>query len=94
MALQARLTITGRVQGVGYRDWALATGRGLGVSGWVRNRSDGSVEAVVQGAQAAVAAIIECAQRGPRASEVSAVTVSAAEGVENFHGRFDARRTA
>ena len=37
MALQARLAITGRVQGVGYRDWAVATGQRLGLSGWVRN---------------------------------------------------------
>ena len=39
MALQARLAITGRVQGVGYRDWAVATGQRLGLSGWVRNRT-------------------------------------------------------
>ena len=44
MPLQARLTIVGRVQGVGYRDWAIATGRRLGLTGWVRNRRDGAVE--------------------------------------------------
>ena len=49
MALQARLTITGRVQGVGYRDWAIETGRRLGLTGWVRNRMDDSVEALLQG---------------------------------------------
>lgn len=88
------LSIHGLVQGVGFRRYMVYKAQQLDIGGWVRNRGDGSVEAVVQGAQAAVAAIIECAQRGPRASEVSAVTVSAAEGVENFHGRFDARRTA
>ena len=49
MALQARLTISGRVQGVGYRDWALTTGLRLGLTGWVRNRTDGSVEALIVG---------------------------------------------
>ncbi len=49
MALQARLTITGRVQGVGYRDWAMATGQRLGLAGWVRNRRDGAVEALIVG---------------------------------------------
>ena len=42
MALQARLTITGRVQGVGYRDWTITTAHRLGLTGWVRNRVDGT----------------------------------------------------
>ena len=45
----ARLRITGRVQGVGYRVWALRMASRLGLRGWVRNRSDGSVEALVIG---------------------------------------------
>ena len=49
MALQARLSITGRVQGVGYRDWLVETAQRLRLSGWVRNRLDGSVEAVIVG---------------------------------------------
>lgn len=75
MALQARLVITGRVQGVGYRDWALATGRRLGVSGWVRNRSDGTVEALLVGEEEAVGAMIEACRRGPSLARVDAIDV-------------------
>lgn len=75
MTLQARLAITGRVQGVGYRDWALATGRRLGVAGWVRNRSDGSVEALVVGEEAAVGAMIEACRQGPSLARVDAIDV-------------------
>jgi len=75
MPLQARLTITGRVQGVGYRDWALTTGRRLGLSGWVRNRSDGSVEALFVGEETAVGTMIEACRRGPPMARVDAVDV-------------------
>ena len=75
MALQARLTITGRVQGVRYRDWAITTGRRLGLAGWVRNRTDGSVEALVVGDDNAVGAMIEACRHGPPAARVDAVDV-------------------
>jgi acylphosphatase len=88
------LLIQGLVQGVGFRQYMVFKAQQLGISGWVRNRSDGSVEAVVQGTEDTVAAIIECAQRGPRASQVSGVTVCEVEGNENFGGRFDPRRDA
>ena len=65
MPLQARLTITGRVQGVGYRHWAMTTGRRLGITGWVRNRTDGSVEALIVGDDAAIGAMIDACRRGP-----------------------------
>ena len=75
MALQARLTITGRVQGVGYRDWAITTGRSLGLAGWVRNRIDGSVEALVVGEDKAVGAMIDACRHGPPVARVDAVDV-------------------
>lgn len=75
MALQARLIITGRVQGVGYRDWAVTTGQRLGLSGWVRNRRDGSVEALIAGDETAVGTMIEACRRGPGMARVDAVDV-------------------
>jgi acylphosphatase len=75
MALQVRLGITGRVQGVGYRDWAMATAQRLGLKGWVRNRVDGSVEALVVGDDDAVGKMIEACRRGPTLAKVDAVDV-------------------
>jgi len=68
-----RLTITGRVQGVGYRDAMRREAAALGVRGWVRNRRDGSVEALLQGDEAALEALVAWARRGPRGAHVSAV---------------------
>ena len=75
----ARLRITGRVQGVGYRAWAIGAADRLGLRGWVRNRADGSVEALVIGGDDAVAAMIEACHDGPFAARVSEVKVSEAE---------------
>ena len=75
MALQARLTITGRVQGVGYRDWALTTGQRLGLTGWVRNRNDGAVEALLVGEEAAVGEMIVACRRGPPLARVDGIDV-------------------
>lgn len=74
------LTIRGRVQGVYYRDSMRQRARQLNVKGWVRNGSDGSVEAMVYGTPDAVAAIIEWAKDGPAAASVSEVRVQEAEG--------------
>lgn len=84
------LVVRGRVQGVGYRNYIQYKAGLLNVKGWVRNRLDGSVEAVVHGSPEAVAEIIDCAKRGPRAAEVTAVTVSDAEG---RHEQFVVRPT-
>ena len=70
-----RLRITGRVQGVGYRFWMTRTAASLGLRGWVRNRTDGSVEALVTGAPKAVTAFIEASRKGPFGAQVSDVTV-------------------
>ena len=75
----ARLRIIGRVQGVGYRAWAIETAARLGLRGWVRNRRDGSVEALVIGDEDAVAAMIEACREGPFAARVSEVLVSDAD---------------
>ena len=85
------LEIRGRVQGVGYRYAMLQEAVRLGVSGWVRNRRDGSVEAVVHGEPAAVAALRAWAERGPPEAGVAAVAASPAQG--SFE-RFELRPTA
>jgi acylphosphatase len=75
----ARLRITGRVQGVGYRAWALQVASRLGLRGWVRNRTDGSVEALVIGEDDAVARMIEACREGPFGARVVDVAISDAE---------------
>ena len=67
------LMIHGRVQGVWYRAWTVETARGLGLTGWVRNRTDGSVEAVIEGEDAAVAQFMALAQGGPPAADVARI---------------------
>jgi acylphosphatase len=74
-----RLAITGRVQGVGYRDWVVRTARNLGLRGWVRNRTDGSVEALIAGEEAAVSTMIEACRRGPASARVDNVDVQPAD---------------
>jgi acylphosphatase len=71
-----RLRITGQVQGIGYRFWMTRTAASLGLGGWVRNRTDGSVEALVTGPPEAVAAIVEVSRKGPRGAHVVAVVVT------------------
>jgi len=71
----ARLRISGRVQGVGYRDWMIDTAVSLGLDGWVRNRRDGSVEAVAAGLGEVVEDLVTAAWSGPPAARVGAVDV-------------------
>ncbi len=74
------LWIEGVVQGVGFRYFMQRRARTIGIRGWVRNRKDGSVEALVQGSPDAIAAIIAQAKQGPRAARVADVKVSDADG--------------
>ena len=74
-----RLQISGRVQGVGFRYSMRDEATRRGVRGWVRNRRDGSVEALAQGEPAAVEALVDWARRGPPGARVTEVRASAAE---------------
>ena len=74
------LRIRGRVQGVGYRYALRAAAQANGISGWVRNCRDGTVEAVVQGDSQAVDMLLAWANRGPPAARVVGVDAQPAQG--------------
>ncbi len=74
-----RVVLQGRVQGVGYRDWMARTARSLGVAGWVRNRPDGTVEALVAGEAAVVEELLRRCRAGPPGARVDAVRESLAD---------------
>jgi len=76
MIVRKRLRITGRVQGVAFRASTVAAARNLGLSGWVANRADGSVEAVAEGDDTAVAALVRWCYHGPPAARVDRVEVT------------------
>lgn len=68
-----RLVVRGQVQGVGFRAWAVRAARGLGLSGWVRNRRDGSVEILAAGAPDLLEKFVAACRRGPPLAEVTAI---------------------
>jgi acylphosphatase len=68
-----RVVVGGRVQGVGYRAWTEVSALERGIEGWVRNRRDGSVEALFAGPDDIVAAMIEACRRGPPGARVESV---------------------
>ena len=90
--MRCRIVVTGRVQGVFYRGWFVERMRQLGVRGWVRNRADGSVEAVVEGTSALIDAALAEARRGSPASRVDQVAVSDDASVDTLVG-FEQRAT-
>ena len=83
-----RVRIRGLVQGVGYRYALRREAQRQGVAGWVRNRSDGSVEALLQGAAERVAEVVAWARRGPPGSQVDEVEIDPAED-EAMHSGFE-----
>jgi acylphosphatase len=74
-----QLVIAGRVQGIGYRDWMTEKARALGLSGWVRNRRDGTVEALIAGDVDAVEELSRLCRRGPPLAQVTSITEDLAE---------------
>ena len=88
-----QIRVRGRVQGVGFRHGLCREAERNDVRGWVRNRADGSVEAVLQGEPSAVARVVEWARIGPAAAQVVALFESQPDpGVE--YRRFEQRTTA
>ena len=83
--------IRGRVQNVGFRAWVLREASRRGIRGWVRNRADGSVEALVSGSPDMIEAIVAKAHQGSPPSRVETVVVSEAPG--EVFDRFEKRAT-
>lgn len=82
--LRAHVVVAGRVQGVFYRDSMRRRAQQLGLTGWVRNRDDGRVEAVFEGEESAVRAAVAFARRGPQFARVDDVEVAWAEATGEF----------
>ena len=89
-----RLIITGRVQGIGYRYSMAAQARALGVGGWVRNRRDGSVEAMVAGTAEQVATMIAWSRQGPAGARVDHVAIELGDGPLDGRDEFEQLPTA
>ena len=87
--IRRRVVVHGFVQGVGFRYAAADAARARGLSGWIRNRPDGTVEAAFEGEEAAVEALVRWCERGPRGAEVAGVEVfeEPPEGLERFEIR-------
>ena len=84
--------VTGRVQGVGFRYFVIGVAGELGLTGWVRNRRDGSVELVAEGDKELLTRLIQALKRGSRSSVVSAVQEEWQDATGEFPG-FSARST-
>jgi acylphosphatase len=88
-AIGRKVRVFGRVQGVFFRQWAVNQARTLGVSGWVHNARDGSVEAHLEGGEEAVAKMVEWMRQGPPKARVEDLTVedSTPQGIQGFSVR-------
>jgi acylphosphatase len=82
--ISVHLKITGRVQGVGYRESMRMVAQALDVTGWVKNRADGSVEAIVQGDEPMVERLIAWCHNGPPGANVQFVEANLAEATQTF----------
>ena len=80
------LVIRGRVQGVGFRYFVARRAESLGLSGWVRNRPDGAVEAEAEGPRAALECLVQAVERGPSGARVTAVDREWSERTSLHHG--------
>ena len=85
MKQRVRVVVRGRVQGVAFRHNTILRAEKLGVSGWVRNLADGSVEGLFEGDETAVQALVEWCRSGPPAARVERLDVSQ----EPYRGEFD-----
>jgi len=81
--------ISGRVQGVGFRDWTHRKAAGLGLSGWVRNLASGEVEALFSGPREAVDRMLAAVRRGPQLARVDDVKI--VEAPDSSSGPFSVR---
>ncbi len=88
--IRRRAIAHGRVQGVGFRDWTQRQAQQRGVGGWVRNRPDGAVEAVLEGEEDAVDVLVDLLRQGPRGASVERVELEdeQPEGLRGFAVRF------
>lgn len=84
-----RVIVEGRVQGVWFRGWTIEQASARGLAGWVRNRSDGSVEAVFHGPVVTVDDMVKACRHGPSAAEVTRIAVEPSVEVvgHDFHQR-------
>ena len=88
-----RIHVSGRVQGVAFRDWTVRTAQKLGLIGWVRNLSDGRVEILASGEEAAIGELVDACREGPAQARVEHVEAHPAEGEKPGKG-FTKRFTA
>jgi acylphosphatase len=89
MTIRFRVVVHGRVHGVGFRVFVARAAQARGVAGWVRNRPDGTVEAVLEGEQERVESVAELCREGPRAADVTSVETvdERPEGLRRFEVR-------
>src|ERR1700675_4475524 len=87
-AIVRRVLVDGSVQGVGYREFTRRAALRLGVSGWIRNRSDGAVEALIRGRPAAVEALVAEMRNGPQFATVNSVRVTELDETPGDDGAF------